>query len=1212
MLQGPQRLRVCVVRLVALKDDAAPEAREFVVSRSLTELAPPAAADAGTVRASSESTLTPLPLTLAGATDKAVDFVRHRVAMGDALSAQSGFAALVDLCADEGMSHFPIQPPSKSADTDLASNATLQDPAVAPPAAGPETIGLDGAPASAALPAAPPSPDRPDTPAARGAGSPTSDAAPAAGDANPARWHFPLAPQWLAQRKPPRGEAEAVATLVAQFAPGPWAALPAKQQARRVWRVAERFDAARRDQAAQQRLYRLVPQLVSLLESGDDLLDYTLAWALARLQDPGAAQALAALAQHGRSEATRGVAAYARHLLLVRAGTPDEARAALAPLVSVRGALLQHLATLASPAVSQAQRHTARNDTQRNAVREAVASLGHAQALALIDPTVHAALGEALASAHWTPELFAAVRQVYQRAELAQDWALLAVLHARLERDRAMPQPDRHPSAYRDPRTGLYQTRWARGHDHVRGYSTVARDYFCTRTLRTLRRLAEVGHSEAPQLAVALLLALPSDAPASDARFRDSVYAQAHRWSVAGLLLLDAHPEWRTHNHRLRLGNHGYPNLREDALPEQRLDGLQPLWDANPQAVLQLLRTSGNRLVQWVMARALRDQRDWLAVLPPAPIGELLASRFALTAELGLDVVQAHLARARDATERLRWWRALARSAHPRAAQVLAQDLAPHLAALPQAPDLLAALLYSPSASNRALGYSVMPMNFSSAGLDTAPLMNEVLALLPSLDDEHADAQAIAHGLQQWLAGAWAGCAPQVAPAPLLALLADPALPVVQVASTWVALHPQALAHLPASHLQALLGSPELARRVCGMRLLASLPMTALREQAELLFEGSQSPSADMRGAVRNAIERLAADPQGHAACAWLAQRLHASLFRSEPAEGVHADTLALLLPQPAPAGRASPSSAGGPNRPPSPPGLADPAGGPAPLAAFAPGLDADSVWRALQAQAAGAQRYGALALSQMGSDPYTLRQWATLGRHADVDVRARARARIDALLSPLSATTPEQADALLPLADSLFDDSQAYARQLLGERLPDSALSPELLIRWVDHPRDWVQALGRQRLMRHMGAAEASLCLTRLAQHPSVGVQQFVTQWLLALPDEPAPQRAARLAQLQPYFLSVLSQVHRGRVSKTRVQAFLRQQIEAPETAAVVAEVYARQVVGAGRLDQPQYMAGLRDIAARHPQLPLPCLQWQPPPARAPRTQAADRLGQA
>ncbi len=172
----------------------------------------------------------------------------------------------------------------------------------------------------------------------------------------------------------------------------------------------------------------------------------------------------------------------------------------------------------------------------------------------------------------------------------------------------------------------------------------------------------------------------------------------------------------------------------------------------------------------------------------------------------------------------------------------------------------------------------------------------------------------------------------------------------------------------------------------------------------------------------------------------------------------------------------------------------------------------------------------------------------------------------------------------------------------MFGQRLPANALTPELLIGWVDHPQSWVQALGRQRLEQHMSAPEASLYLARLAQHPAPGVQLFVTQWLLALPDEPAPQRATRLQELQPYFLAVLSQVHRARASKTRVLHFLRGQVDAPETAAVVAAIFARQVVSASQADQPDYVAGLRDIVQRHPHLAQSFMQ----------PLAAERRGQA
>lgn len=132
------------------------------------------------------------------------------------------------------------------------------------------------------------------------------------------------------------------------------------------------------------------------------------------------------------------------------------------------------------------------------------------------------------------------------------------------------------------------------------------------------------------------------------------------------------------------------------------------------------------------------------------------------------------------------------------------------------------------------------------------------------------------------------------------------------------------------------------------------------------------------------------------------------------------------------------------------------------------------------------------------------------------------------------------------------------------------------------------------------MSAADAALCLTRLSQHPSPQVQLFVTQWLLELPTDDPAVLAQRLRSLTPYLLTVLSQVHRGRVAKTRVTEFLRAQVQAPETAAVVAEIFARQVVTASLTDKPQYIAGLRDIARRHPSLPLPFLAWQQPGVHA------------
>ena len=986
LLQGPQRQRACVIRLIALGDGTDPDARDFVASRSVTELA-----QAGTVRSATESTLTPLPLTLSAATAKAVDFVRHRVAMGDLLQTQSGFSALLDLAPDASMGGLPLQNDTTTADTPNPVASSAPAPATATPQ----------------VASAQPEPSFIHTPS------------PATPTPEPAHWQFPQPPAWVARRKPANGESAAIARLIAQLAPANWRLLPSPKRARVVWRLAERFDTGRAAQPDQQRLYRQVPALVGLLESGDDLLDYCLAWALGRLNDPGSTQALAALARHGRSAATRQLAEFA-HLQLQVRHDPAQARAQLAPIAALRPQLLTQLGELAAQAAENVQ------PVPDAPVRVAAATaLLQAHQLAQTDATVHAALCEALGHLRFAPDVFGAVRQLYKLAEFAQDWPLLATLHARFEHDGAHGA-DTRQGTHRNPRTGLPMTDAARmaPTTPLSLYQAATRDYFRARGVRTVRRLAQMGHSQAPNAAVALLGAMPTGPVRHGTRHPESVLAQAHGWAAAGELLLHGQPEWRLTNHRVRQPAY-YPDWRDDRLPDARVDGPAPLWDQHPQAVLQLLRTSGNRLVQWVMARVMRDHMPWLAELPPPPISDLLASRFAHTAALGLEVAAAHLARLRTPAERLPWWLALARSPHPQAATLLAQSIGTQTAHIAQSPALLAALLYSPNASNRALGYSVSPLHFTAQTPNTANVMNEVLARLPALDDDHAEAAAIAQGLQQWLAGDWARCADQVPAAPLLALLNDPALPVLQVASAWVLLHPAAMAQLPPATLQALLTSNEPARRVCGVRLLASLPHTALREHVDVLFDYSQSPDAAMRAAVWPAITRLAdGGNDTRAACEHLAQRLHASLFRTEPFDGVHTDTLALLA---------------------------------GPLAAMAPAQDAASTWRALQAQSRGAQQYGALSLSKVDDATYTLRQWATLGRHADVSVRERAMATIDRVLTPMAATTPSQADALLPLADSAFENSQRHARSLFGERLPDTALPPELLIRWVDHPQAWV-----------------------------------------------------------------------------------------------------------------------------------------------------------
>jgi hypothetical protein len=666
--------------------------------------------------------------------------------------------------------------------------------------------------------------------------------------------------------------------------------------------------------------------------------------------------------------------------------------------------------------------------------------------------------------------------------------------------------------------------------------------YLRLRGWRQLRRMASADHSESAAHATALLQAMDRRC-AAEAASRSGRPPES-RWLLAARLLL---PRWpQLHASARAHGWHTEAPLDLLQLPAQRVDGLGAMWDAHPERLLQLVGQSRSRLLLWSLTRALRDQQDFLDRLDAAATAPLLHQGYAPAAALGLQIAQQRLVSLADDAARRPWLLALAQCGDGPAASYLGAWLSRDRAAAARDAELAAALLLSPAASSRTLGLALL------LHADGAAVALALLAALPALEEDSPALADIRDTVQSLFdpQGPLAAQAAGVPAPPLHHLLAHSVTALVEMATSWLLAHPPGLQTLPPATLRGLLTSDEPARMACGIRLMASLSDGLLCEQADMLAEFAVSPHAALRKAAAPLVARLAGDARCNAR---IAERLHEVLFRAEKAEGVHDEALRLLT---------------------------------GPLAAVAPARDASGLWRALQAQATGAQRYGAWGLAALDPAAYSLRQWATLARHADADVRARSRQSIDARLTPMEQTRPEQAEQLLPLANALFADTQQYAREMFGERLPAGALTPELLIGWVDHPQPWVQALGRQRLAQHMRAPDASLCLTRLAQHPATSVQLFVTQWLLTLPDEPAPQRAARLQELQPYFLAVLSQVHRARASKTSVLHFLRGQVQAPETAAVVAAIFARQVVSASQADQPDYVAGLRDIAQRHPQL--------------------------
>ncbi|RSZ39629.1 MULTISPECIES: hypothetical protein [unclassified Variovorax] len=931
------------------------------------------------------------------------------------------------------------------------------------------------------------------------------------------------------------------AVLLAGIRPDAWRLLPPVRRSRVVWRIGER------------RLAAAVPQLVDHIETGEPMLDYCIAWAIGRCGDGGAFEAMRELSRRGRTPVVTRAARWAALALW-----PTEQRAAEAarivddwpaplrrawaamgeaPAGQAMPLLRQHLA---DPALWNGLKYAAWVEQLFDlALLESPATDGLARAALLeIAPTLQLAAGS-----------FRAWRRLYKGAEFAGDYPLLGVLHQRLETQRA---------AFR---TG---GRWAQVNgryveiakeivrpDSRLAYSQRTRDYLRRRTWRNLRRLALAGTADEAdwlRLALGVLLAADDAEAGTAGQQRESRWTPEprswhtgpySRWLVLMQLLHRHDPDWEAQ----RGGLHW---RRSTPLPVQRLNRTEAWperWDRHPQALLQLMQQGRCAAVHAFAARALRDNKPFCEALEAPTVWRLLASTWDDTARFALAIARQRISAGEPA---LPWLPALLGSPLAEARTLALEYIGQDPGLYSQQVDLLLMLLTSADAevrrASRLLLQAAAP---NPSTLDA--LSTELLAWLSACDAAQPQLDAICENVQWALQGLLRTAA---AKAPLNRLLAlfDHASPdVVRTAAEWLLLHPASVQGLPVEVLTRLLQSDDERLRGAGVRLFTSLPDATLVTQPELFAAFCSSPMPAVRSAVAPRLAQLLpAHPDFGAA---LMPLLRDELFRAEAAEGVFDSLLQWLC---------------------------------GPLAEHTRRGEPAVTLRLLEARSKGAQRLGAWLLPQQDPQGFDVLQTASLGL---VDTAAARRWAMDQLAANPERTLANLGDALR-MFDSRWDDARDWARQWFGAQSSASQWTPALLVRLCDHKDAGAQRLGRELLTTHFDVTDVTTYMLQLSQHPSAGMQLFVTNWLASA----ASRNADVLARLEPYFLSVLSQANRGRLAKARVMEFLAAQAaHSEDIARIVARVFARQAVTGAITERAQYVAGLRSIQALFPALDNP-----------------------
>jgi hypothetical protein len=946
--------------------------------------------------------------------------------------------------------------------------------------------------------------------------------------------------------------------LLARLPAASWRNLAQSYRNRTIWRIGER------------RLAAGVPRMVELLETGDVMQDYCLAWAIGRCGDGGAAPAMQVLSLRGRTDAVRrmALAAWLRladataqqaHAQRLLAGWPAVVRTAWPDANKVAR-------LLAGGADAPHWRELALGDWLEQL--DQIAQLAQDALPPTLAPALADSLAPALARQIVLEQLrtlpiqsgvFRAMRHLFKMAEFRHDAELFGLLLQRFE--LTPPTVARHD--------GWISLPGVRGHvsfaKEVRQpqarlvFGGATRAYLRRRGWRTLRRLGQDDDPAFVDLALGVLLAL-------DDRAAKPPRSQWHR-KTGAMRLLGPYSRWLVFNHLLhahgawRMARDGilWYSLPAPAVASAREEAFPHLWDARPDALLHLLLHSQCAGVHQFAALALDDNQAFCAQLPLATVRALLYGAYEASARLALRACQARFAQSTQSAPERDWLLLLLQAPLAEAQQYALAVISAN--PLPYCADaaLLALILCSQQADTRHQGRLLcQAAQGLPGGTDWAgPLLLQVINWLEhcsDLDEAETLVPPVCEDLL-WLIGqALPAAAAQAPHARLLALLAH-ALPCVQaLAGEWLLHHQEPVALIPVTTLIGLIQAEPLPVRAVGVKLFGALPDSLLAQQADLIATFCTHAEADIRAAIDPALQRLAPAYPDFAAS--LQRVLFDALFRAETGPGMH-DSLLQWLQGPLAGGLAHGLEHGQQRA-----------------------VAREEVLRLLRARSRGAQRLGAWRLAGFAAQDFSVREWAMLGKHEEVAVRQWAFAAF--------AAAPEQVAAALEdglrLLDARWPDARQFACEFFRQDVFAEYWTPTLLVSLCDHDAAEVQRFGREMITRHFELAEVTDYLLKLAQHPSQNMQLFVSNWL----ETTAARQPECLQQLEPYFLSVLSQVNRARVVKNRVLAFLRQQASASEAAAqVVARLFARQVVTVALGDKAQYIQGLREIQSRYPHLP-------------------------
>ena len=866
------------------------------------------------------------------------------------------------------------------------------------------------------------------------------------------------------------------------------------------------------------------------------LTNYSIAWSLGRIGDPTGLQAIEALAQSAKHNdlSIRRICLEVRYWLTEESARPhllEEYKRAL-PDDVLASAISMGPDALADYLLNflQAIPEETKESDKTDLIIETL------YLLSLDQTHIRKALFKLIDKVNLIRRgNVGAFRTLWKMSEFRSDAEMFANIVRRLETTRSQI-PSYH---------------WDRELGYARGMKWSV-PYFRRRSWRTLRRLGEIGDPRYIDMAEALLLSV-SDTdtkPAEKKRFVRWSWNQESRsydthesfvtFSELTSFLALGHILYRA-SEKHSLNSNMLWVMDEDKKVTGRTEAFRELWDQKPDRLFGLLKKSQCAQVHGFAVTALKDHKDFLKTINIEDWFQLLSCNYEETALLSLDALKVYYADKEPDGRLIRT--CLLSTLQPirdagkewlkRASYVLLEDL-----------ELLAWMVMSPAEDIRELSREYI--HIVDGQEDKQQQMFELLIGKTLEQDENVDAGIIDN--VRWVFLNPFRFQLSLITFETVGLFISHASENVNLLGVQILsaqnLKPQ---EIPPELYGQLFNSKSEAVRAEAVALMSNLKDEELIQWHQLLSNLMISDHALVRKEARTLIGRAAHYDSEF--ISKILQKILSALFKSETSEGLHDDIHDAFNKE---------------------------------LKSAWNLIDKNQLWRMLVAQSKGAQRVAALILHQRPVEDYTVRQWASLGGNPTLSVRAWAWRAYENNLENIR----QNIDDALHILSSNWEDSRSFGFNFFSKNFPFDQWSTEQVISLCDNKHKEVQDLGQSLVAQQVNIGHGPKYLMALSEHPSLSMQKFIGPFL----KEYASDDVDKVFALEPYIISVLTRVNKGRAAKDAVLKFLHTEaLKERKLADMVSQIMEALSLSAAIHDKAAAIEIIRDLSEKYPGLEMP-----------------------